>query len=88
MLGVMLRATYNPIILIIQMLVRGGSTQLIGFRAFGLRRDWGLGFGGSGFGGLGFKVYVGFKVQGLVFKWRLGVWRLGFRQRFGLGVRV
>ena len=83
MLGVMLRATYNPIILIIQMLVRGGSTQLIGFRAFGLGRDWGLGFGG-----LGLKVYVGFKVQGLVFKWRLGVWRLGFRQRFGLGVGV
>ena len=31
-LGVLLRAIYNPIILIIQLLLRGGSTCCIGFR--------------------------------------------------------
>ena len=35
-LGVLLRAIYNHIINIIQLLLRGGSTQVLGFRVYGI----------------------------------------------------
>ena len=47
-LGVLLRAIYNPILIIIQLLLREGSTQGLGFRAPMRLGTW---------GGLGFRVW-------------------------------
>ena len=50
MLGVLLRAIYNHIKVIIQLLLRGGSTKRLGFRIQGLEfRVWGFRLGLLGF---------------------------------------